>query len=77
MCYTGIDAHKDNCFLTTVNDAGVVVKRARLRNEPALILEYFLIFSLMNLSVWRSRWWSYASLVQVGSMCACTPGRAD
>jgi transposase len=41
MCYTGIDAHKDNCFLTTVNDAGVVVKRARLRNEPVLILDYF------------------------------------
>jgi transposase len=41
MYYTGIDAHKDNCFLTTINDAGVVIKRVRLRNEPALILDYF------------------------------------
>lgn len=41
MYHTGIDEHKDNCFLTTVNDAGVVVKRARIRNEPAMILDYF------------------------------------
>ncbi len=41
MYCTGIDDHKDNCFLTTVNDAGAVVKRARMRNEPALILDYF------------------------------------
>jgi transposase len=41
MYYTGIDEHKDNCFLTTVNAAGAVVKSARRQNEPALILEYF------------------------------------
>ena len=33
MYYTGIDEHKDNCFLTTVNAAGAVVKRARIQNE--------------------------------------------
>jgi hypothetical protein len=38
MYFTGIDEHKDNCFLATVNDASVVIKRVRLRNEPALIL---------------------------------------
>ncbi len=41
MYYTGIDEHKDNCFLTTVNEAGDVTKRARLRNDRALILDYF------------------------------------
>jgi hypothetical protein len=28
--YTGIDKHKDNSFLTTVNDEGIVVKQERL-----------------------------------------------
>ncbi len=41
MYYTGIDEHKDNCFLTTVNDVGVVVKSGRIRNDPVLILDYF------------------------------------
>lgn len=41
MYCTGIDLHKDNCFLTTVNEAGEVVKRAKIRNEEALIPEYF------------------------------------
>jgi transposase len=41
MYYTGIDEHKDNCFLTTVNDAGAVFKRARIQNQSAMILEYF------------------------------------
>jgi transposase len=41
MYYTGIDEHKDNCFLTTVNDAGGVLKSARIANEPTLLLDYF------------------------------------
>ncbi len=41
MYYTGIDEHKDNCFLTTVNDVGVVVKSGRIRNDPVLMLDYF------------------------------------
>jgi hypothetical protein len=35
MYYTGIDEHKDNCFLTTVDDAGVVHKSARIHNDLA------------------------------------------
>ena len=41
MYYTGIDLHKDNCFITTVNDTGEIVKQERLPNVPDIILSYF------------------------------------
>jgi transposase len=41
MYHTGIDEHKDNCYLTTVNDTGGVVKSEKLRNKPSVILDYF------------------------------------
>jgi len=40
MFYSGIDLHKDNCFVTTVDDKGEIVKQERLRNDTALILAY-------------------------------------
>jgi transposase len=42
MYYSGIDLHKDNCFITTINDSGAIVRQERLRNEPELILAYFI-----------------------------------
>lgn len=41
MFYSGIDLHKDNCFITTVDDSGEIVKQERLRNIPEIILAYF------------------------------------
>ena len=41
MLYSGIDKHKDNCFIVTVNEQGKVVKEARVRNCAALLTEYF------------------------------------
>jgi transposase len=41
MYFTGIDLHKDNCFMTTINDAGKQVCRERLANAPDLIIAYF------------------------------------
>jgi transposase len=41
MFYSGIDLHEDNCFITTVDDRGEIVKQERLRNIPAIILAYF------------------------------------
>jgi transposase len=41
MFYSGIDQHKDNCFITTVDDTGAIVKQERLRNIPDIILAYF------------------------------------
>lgn len=40
MFYSGIDLHKDNCFITTVDDGGQIVKQERLRNVPEIILAY-------------------------------------
>jgi hypothetical protein len=41
MFYSGIDLHKDNCFITTVDDGGAIVKQERLHNIPDIILAYF------------------------------------
>ena len=41
MFYSGIDLHKDNCFIVTVDDTDTIVKQERLRNVPDLILAYF------------------------------------
>ena len=36
-----IDLHKDNCLITTINDAGELVRQERLPNVPEIILAYF------------------------------------
>jgi len=41
MFYSGIDLHKDNSFITTINDAGVVVQQERVPNVPEAVLAYF------------------------------------
>jgi transposase len=41
MYYSGIDLHSDNCYITTVDDAGAVVKRQRIENNNELVLDYF------------------------------------
>lgn len=41
MYYSGIDLHKDNCFITTINDAGDVVAQERVPNLPEALLAYF------------------------------------
>ena len=44
MYYSGIDLHKDMCFITTINDSGLIVKQSKLPNNDHAILNYF--FSL-------------------------------
>ena len=41
MYYSGIDLHKDNCFITTVDDTAEIVKQERLPNLSDIILAYF------------------------------------
>lgn len=41
MFYSGIDLHRDNCFITTVDDSGVIVKQQRVPNTPPLVHDYF------------------------------------
>jgi len=41
MYYTGIDLHKDNVTLTTVNNDGDILKQMKLPNEEHSILNYF------------------------------------
>jgi transposase len=44
MLHSGIDKHKDNCFITTVNDQGVVVKEGRVKNTTEDLTAYFRSF---------------------------------
>lgn len=41
MYYSGIDQHKQFSVITTVNDDGIIIKQAELKNNPFDILNYF------------------------------------
>jgi len=41
MYYTGIDQHKLTSYLTTVDNKGVIIKQANLKNNDFEILNYF------------------------------------
>lgn len=45
MYYSGIDLHKDNCFITTIDDAGTVTKQSKVPNNDHAILNYFFTLS--------------------------------
>jgi transposase len=66
MYYSGIDLHKDNCFITTINDGGTIVRQERLRNEPALILAYFAALAGPHKSVVESTtgWYWLSDLLE-------------
>jgi transposase len=42
MFYSGIDLHKDNAFITTVNEDGAVVRQERVSNNREALRLYFL-----------------------------------
>lgn len=41
MWYSGIDLHRDNSFISTLDDAGELVRQERIENSPELLLSYF------------------------------------
>ena len=41
MLYSGIDLHRDNSMITTINDSGAVINQQKLPNEELSILDYF------------------------------------
>jgi transposase len=47
MFYSGIDLHKNNCFITSIDKDGLIVRQAKLPNEEHVILNYF--FSIGNI----------------------------
>jgi len=44
MLYSGIDLHKDNSVITTINEGGIIMRQEKLPNNEHSILNYF--FSL-------------------------------
>ena len=45
MLHSGIDKHKDNCFIVTVNDQGTIVREARVENSIDALSAYFHSFA--------------------------------
>ena len=41
MLYSGIDLHKDNCVISTVNQDGKMIKQSKLPNHNISIIRYF------------------------------------
>lgn len=41
MYYSGIDLHTDNCFITTIDEQGTVVRQQRLDNIGERVVDYF------------------------------------
>lgn len=41
MFYSGIDLHTDNCYITTVDEHGALVKQQRIENIAELVVDYF------------------------------------
>ena len=41
MYYSGVDLHSDNCYITTLDESGSVVKQQRIENVSEHILDYF------------------------------------
>ena len=41
MFYSGIDLHKDNCVISTVNQDGEMIKQSKLPNHNISIIRYF------------------------------------
>jgi len=42
MLYSGIDLHRDNSMITTVNDSGTIINQQKLPNDEVALLNYFL-----------------------------------
>jgi transposase len=41
MYYSGVDLHSDNCYITTLDENGALVKQQRIENISEHILDYF------------------------------------
>ena len=54
MYYSGIDLHSDNCYITTVDEQGTIVKQVRVTNDGEIILDYFQSIGQSHLAVVES-----------------------
>jgi hypothetical protein len=54
MHYSGIDPHKDNCYITTRDESGDIANRTRVKNIEEDILNYFKSIGLNHRAVVES-----------------------
>ena len=52
--FSGIDLHWDNCYITTLDENGAIVKQQRVNNNSALLTAYFLSLPGSHIAVVES-----------------------
>ena len=66
MFYSGIDLHKDNCVISTVNQNGEMIKQSKLPNHNNSIIRYFSELGKQHKAVVEStsNWYWLSDLLQ-------------
>ena len=70
MYYTGIDQHKHTSYLTTVDNQGVIIKQANLKNNNHDILNYFHQFGDQNIATVETTggWYWMSDLLEANNI---------
>ena len=65
MFYSGIDLHKNNCFITTINSDGTIIRQSKLPNDEHVIMDYFLSMGNIHKAVVESTsiWYWHSDLL--------------
>jgi transposase len=66
MYYSGIDLHKDMCFITTIDESGIMLKQSKVPNDEHAILNYFFSLGKEHRTVVEStsNWYWLSDLLQ-------------
>ena len=66
MYYSGIDLHKDMCFITTIDESGMMLKQSKVPNDEHAILNYFFSLGKEHRTVVEStsNWYWLSDLLQ-------------
>lgn len=66
MFYSGIDLHKNMCWITTIDEFGRVILQVKLPNDPVYILKHFLELGGQHLVVVEStsNWYWLSDLLR-------------
>ena len=70
MLYSGIDLHKDNCVISTVNQNGEMIKQAKLPNHNNSIIRYFVDMGKQHKAVVEStsNWYWLSDLLKANGI---------
>ena len=53
MLYSGIDLYKDMCFISTIDESGIMLKQSKVPNDEHAILNYFSRWAKSIVRLWN------------------------